>query len=448
MHWLASIGECSKLKKALDESRKEVSSLESKLQCARKLLDLERKHVRAVNTEKLELERKFAVLLGSSASQRETNFDAETAMIPKLKWERNSRSFVDGGRMRTSDSLEMTDSWILDFSYSQSDDDISGETWKKMRPSLDCPSFKGRQSFGSSDRSHKIEMLSGDKLIQVTTGNGLPESTINKACATDQGIIKEEQMMGNPHNSQVPVSYLSASLLNVSDGSVGSKGKDPSVDGLHPPDIGLDFEVMKRMNSRQHCFVQRIVLKPEECNPCGKRINFCNMLIKCSDCKVLSHPECKENISLPCISSCSSPKVKKGSIADYVPVVSPMVPSLIIHCVREVESRGLSEAGIYQIPGSDKKIKTLKKKFLQGKGAPNLADYDIHVVCGVLKDFLSSLGEPLITNVLWGDFAKAAQVSDSSDSTAALYQAISELPKPNQDTLAYLILHLKKLSNR
>lgn len=39
-----------------------------------------------------------------------------------------------------------------------------------------------------------------------------------------------------------------------------------------------------------------------------------------------------------------------------------MVPSLIVHCIKEVESRGLTEVGIYRIPGSDKEVKGLKVK--------------------------------------------------------------------------------------
>jgi Rac GTPase-activating protein 1 len=37
-----------------------------------------------------------------------------------------------------------------------------------------------------------------------------------------------------------------------------------------------------------------------------------------------------------------------------------MIPSIVIHCVNEVESRGLNEVGIYRVPGSDKEVKLLK----------------------------------------------------------------------------------------
>lgn len=85
-----------------------------------------------------------------------------------------------------------------------------------------------------------------------------------------------------------------------------------------------------------------------------------------------------------------------------------------------------------------------QEKFLRGKGVPNLSKTDIHVVCCTIKDFLRSLVEPLVTHSLWQDFVKAAENSDSEDARAAMYQAISELPQPNRDTLAFLIMHLQR----
>lgn len=41
-----------------------------------------------------------------------------------------------------------------------------------------------------------------------------------------------------------------------------------------------------------------------------------------------------------------------------------MVPALVVHCVNEVESRGLNEVGLYRISGSEKDVKALKVKTL------------------------------------------------------------------------------------
>lgn len=89
----------------------------------------------------------------------------------------------------------------------------------------------------------------------------------------------------------------------------------------------------------------------------------------------------------------------------------------------------------------------LKERLLTARIAPHLKEIDIHVICGCLKDFLRSLSEPLVTHALWKDFVHAVQVKDPQDTLPALYQAISELPQPNRDTLAYIILHLQKVAS-
>ena len=45
---------------------------------------------------------------------------------------------------------------------------------------------------------------------------------------------------------------------------------------------------------------------------------------------------------------------------------------------------------------------------------------------------------------LWQSFVDAAYVSDREEAYLALYQAVSELPPANKDTLAYVILHLQR----
>ncbi|XP_063825917.1 uncharacterized protein LOC135075402 [Ostrinia nubilalis] len=137
---------------------------------------------------------------------------------------------------------------------------------------------------------------------------------------------------------------------------------------------------------------------------------------------------------------------QEGSIADYAPSAPPMVPALLVHCINEVEKRGLGERGIYRISAVDKDVKRLKERFLRGCGSPQLANEDIHVLCGCIKDFLRSLREPLVSNALWSDFMDAAKLSEPSDATAAVVQAVSQLPQPNRDTLAFLALHLQKVA--
>lgn len=56
------------------------------------------------------------------------------------------------------------------------------------------------------------------------------------------------------------------------------------------------------------------VIKPESCVPCGKRIKFGKISLKCRDCRVVTHPECRERCPLPCIPNMAGTPVKIGEV--------------------------------------------------------------------------------------------------------------------------------------
>uniref|UniRef100_A0A1E1XNS8 Putative gtpase-activating protein n=1 Tax=Amblyomma sculptum TaxID=1581419 RepID=A0A1E1XNS8_AMBSC len=203
-----------------------------------------------------------------------------------------------------------------------------------------------------------------------------------------------------------------------------------------------------RLMSREHIFCPKTVIKSETCGPCGKRIKFYKTAYKCNRCRSVCHQECKDKVPLPCFPTNRTPTQggsagRHRSLSDYVPSNPPMVPALVIHCIQEVEKRGLHEVGLYRIPGSEREVRELREQFERGKGIPNMSRVDIHAVCGVLKDFLRSLRECLITKSLWQTFVNAAQDDNRMSATS---RAVEQLPQPNRDTLAALMLHLKNIS--
>lgn len=204
-----------------------------------------------------------------------------------------------------------------------------------------------------------------------------------------------------------------------------------------------------KLRNRNHVFCVKTLIKPEKCHPCGRGIKFYKQALKCQDCRATCHPECKDKVPLPCVPTTHTP-TGKGTVAclaDYTPTAPPMIPALIVHCVNEIDFRGLSTLGLYRISGSEREVKELKERFLKGKGAPNLSKVDIHAICGTIKDFLRSLQEPLIPRALWRDFVQAAQISDEEERFSVACQAISQLPPPNRDTLAFLALHFQRVSD-
>ncbi|KAM8831003.1 LOW QUALITY PROTEIN: rac GTPase-activating protein 1 [Synchiropus picturatus] len=200
---------------------------------------------------------------------------------------------------------------------------------------------------------------------------------------------------------------------------------------------------------RPHEFVSKTVIKPESCVPCGKRIKFGKISLKCRDCRVVSHPECQGRCPLPCIPNpCATPvRIGEGVLADYVPETSPMIPPLVVHCISEIDQRGLQEDGLYRRSGADRTVKELKEKFLRSKTVPVLSKVDdIHAITGLLKDFLRNLKEPLLTFQLNRAFMEAAEVTDDDNSKAQMYQTVADLPQPNRDTLAFMVLHLQRVA--
>ena len=67
------------------------------------------------------------------------------------------------------------------------------------------------------------------------------------------------------------------------------------------------------------------------------------------------------------------------------------------------------QMGLYRVSGCDKTVRELKEKYLRSKNIPLLSKVDdIHAICSLLKDFLRSLKEPLLTFRLNKTFMEAA----------------------------------------
>ncbi|XP_030310345.1 rac GTPase-activating protein 1 [Calypte anna] len=205
----------------------------------------------------------------------------------------------------------------------------------------------------------------------------------------------------------------------------------------------------RRLPPIQHQFTSKTVIRPEPCSICGARIRFGKAAVKCRQCQLLLHPKCREQCPSPC-----KPRPRRhawpleGVLADFAPLTPPLVPALVVQCVTEVETRGLTETGLYRVPGAEQLVREWKRRLLQAGGTlPALSSVaDIHVVCGVLKDFLRGLKEPLVTFSLHSAFLRAADIPDDATCSTALRHVVSKLPPANRDTLAFLMLHLLRVS--
>lgn len=71
------------------------------------------------------------------------------------------------------------------------------------------------------------------------------------------------------------------------------------------------------------------------------------------DCRMACHPKCRCKAPLPCVPCVPTPKKKLQNLdlAAFCPHNIPRVPAIIVHCVNEIEKRGLNSVGLYRISG-------------------------------------------------------------------------------------------------
>ncbi|XP_054713015.1 rac GTPase-activating protein 1-like [Uloborus diversus] len=329
---------------------------------------------------------------------------------------------------------------ILNFSdFDCTDDDLdnarhSAKTRRsrgKRSSSENKSSSKRRKSEDKKQSFHEEVVTDYAKFVDEAT----PYRSSSEPSEVSVSILPERIFVRQVHSSD---------LAEIKSNTYNTRNDDPrSIFGSTP---------LKRTNtssklSRTHLFCNKTVIRTEKCYACSRLIKFCKQALKCQDCRVTCHPECKDQCPMPCFPVASTPtKGEMGTIADYTSTTPPMLPSLIVHCVNEIETRGLKERGLYRLCGSEREVKDLKEKFLRGRSVPCLNQVDIHVICSTVKEFLRSLKEPLIPRLSWQTFVNAADISNVTQSLNVLYKAVCDLPQPNRDTLAFLVLHLQRVA--
>ncbi|KAL1462214.1 hypothetical protein WDU94_014067 [Cyamophila willieti] len=207
------------------------------------------------------------------------------------------------------------------------------------------------------------------------------------------------------------------------------------------------------INKRPHTWGKYKCVIPHKCQVCVKLMSFSSDSSKCDTCKVIAHAACHARVPLPCVPAPQTPthlkKTISGNISAYTPFLPPMIPGLVIHCINAVENTGLSQEHIYKYEGHPEQIKDLLKELTGDKKFKLdglLQKASIHSICSALKEFLLCLDEKLVPSSTWRWFAESLEEEDVRDKQSHLYAGIAELPQPNRDTLAYIMLHLKRVA--
>ncbi|KAI3387019.1 hypothetical protein SNEBB_000288 [Seison nebaliae] len=243
--------------------------------------------------------------------------------------------------------------------------------------------------------------------------------------------------------------------------------------------------------TRDHNFQSKAMITPETCLVCNRRLRFGKYAAKCRKCETYCHLECQDRLPLPCMvrlrlrraphgagsnfnpgkgnTPVHGQKTKQydqlkstiGLIEDFVdssicPTGNSLsrftknylcIPPLVLHCVREIERRGLTEVGLYRLNGADSEVRSIRTALIYNRGTPDLTRIrDVMTICCALKDFFRSLREPLITARYWEDFISLTSIQNDKRKEIKFNGLLLDLPDVNRDTLAFMIIHLKKVS--
>ncbi|XP_060086186.1 rac GTPase-activating protein 1-like [Ylistrum balloti] len=459
--WCSLETEFERLHERISVLEKENDSLQTTLKHARSQIGKETEHRRFLESERDQLERQIALIreLLTDKNRKSMLNEQDREKLAFLSHNTYQSQLEGNSPSRRLGTInESAHSILGDSVYDKTEDDLdtsylrSGRKIKRpSAPPMEDEPVKRRRSDEDEQNNSIVTTttvtLNADGKLVGAVAEVIPQTkTLNKSFsepALDKHLDSpnrdaesepesEDSYLGTPGNRNQSSRRKSRGILK------GTTPKTPRLRKASSAGRGLN---------RIHFFISKTVIKPETCAPCGKRIRFGKLAMKCKDCKATCHPDCKDNLPLPCVPCCPSTpgttKMSGGLLNDYAPIDPPMIPAIVVHCVNEVEARGLTEVGIYRVPGAESQVKELKKEFFKGRGVPNMSHIDdINVVCGCLKDFLRGLKEPVITFSLWKDFKSAAENRDRAMGDSELYQAISQLPQSNRDTLAFLILHL------
>ncbi|XP_063070806.1 rac GTPase-activating protein 1 [Engraulis encrasicolus] len=293
------------------------------------------------------------------------------------------------------------------------------------------PSVSDQTSVWTSNSESKVEGTTGWTPNSASNGEGTTVWTPNGEGTTVWTPDGEETTVWTPDGESKMERSAVANMEVTS--------TEPNLQ----PEVPSPAEA----RTRRHVFLSKTVIRPETCVPCGKRIRFGRMHLKCQDCRIATHPECKLKCTAPCSPGANgAPYPEDATLESFAPSTHPRIPLIITQCVNEIEKRGLRERGIYRVPGAERMVKELKESYLAGKGPLQLSKVaDVHVICGLLKDFLRKLKEPLLTFRLHEKFMEASEIAEEDKSNAVMRDIIEVLPIANRNTLAFLMLHLQRV---
>ncbi|KAJ7152811.1 rho GTPase activating protein 22 [Mycena filopes] len=122
------------------------------------------------------------------------------------------------------------------------------------------------------------------------------------------------------------------------------------------------------------------------------------------------------------------------------------IPTVIERLLSEIETRGLSEVGIYRLAGATSTIAGLKEAFNRGED-PLEPSTDIHAVCDLVKSWFRVLPVPLFPGDNYQLAIDAMQLENLDDRLTSIRNVVQGLPRPHFDLLRRVSEHLDRVAD-
>ncbi|NXU17759.1 RHG25 protein, partial [Pardalotus punctatus] len=123
------------------------------------------------------------------------------------------------------------------------------------------------------------------------------------------------------------------------------------------------------------------------------------------------------------------------------------VPILVQKSAEFIREHGVSEEGIFRLPGQDNLVKQLRDAFDAGERPSFDRDTDVHTVASLFKLYLRELPEPVVPWLQYEDFLLCGQAleADETKGHQELLKQLSLLPRDNYNLLSYICRFLYEI---
>lgn len=132
------------------------------------------------------------------------------------------------------------------------------------------------------------------------------------------------------------------------------------------------------------------------------------------------------------------------------------VPLVVKRCIDVIENYGLDIEGVYRTSGNKATVQQLKEQIDQNFAnyllignnidPDNVLDADIYCAASLLKIYVASLPEPLLTQEYYQSFIETVKSVDETFIAKKLHHLVYNLPDGSYFTLRSLIFHLNKVA--